>query len=87
MSDTIKVSMTPEDITNAFKWSRDAIEAQADEIHSLKVKIEQMQTYLTWIKKRATVLPYEEDDIDQLKLNLSKINFWAECALETEESE
>jgi hypothetical protein len=28
MSDTIKVSMTPEDIHNAFKWSRDAIEAQ-----------------------------------------------------------
>jgi hypothetical protein len=87
MSEPLKVSMTPEDINKALKWSRDTIEAQAAEIHSLKVKIEQMKTYLTWIEKRATVLPYEEDSIDQLKLNLSKIKFWAECMLETEEGE
>lgn len=36
MSDTIKVSMTQEDVNEAFKWSRDAIAAQASEIERLR---------------------------------------------------
>lgn len=85
MSDEIKFFMTQEDVNKAFKWSKDAIQAQADEIHSLKAEIELMETYLIWIMKRATVLPYEENDIGQLKLNLSKIQMWAECALHAKE--
>lgn len=85
MSDTLKFSMTQEDVNKAFKWSRDAIQSQADEIHSLKAEIDLMKTYLIWIQKRATVLPYEENDIGQLKLNLSKIEMWAECALHAKE--
>lgn len=85
MSEVIKFFMTQEDVNRAFKWSRDAIQSQADEIHSLKAEIGLMKQYLIWIQKRATVLPYEESDIDQLKLNLSKIEMWAECALHFKE--
>jgi len=46
MSDTLKVSMSQEDISNAFKWSRDAIASQAAEIERLRAHIKITQTRL-----------------------------------------
>lgn len=49
MSDTLKVSMTQEDINKAFKWSRDAIEDMAAEIARLKAENEQLRIKLSTV--------------------------------------
>lgn len=39
MSEPLKVSMTPEDINKALKWSRDTIASQAAEIERLRTTL------------------------------------------------
>lgn len=60
MNDELKVYMTEEDINKAFKWSRDTIVRQAEEIERLRGILKRVTPDPVWGEDSNAVAFYKE---------------------------